>query len=87
MFVICTCSALPIKPVVIPPIQAATTTLTATVTAMRIIDATTGLRAFAFFFIVLRFFIFNFSSVYFTLLEEAESTFKSCVARYYSDYV
>ncbi len=47
--VIDTCSALPINPMVVPPIHAATTTLTATVTAMSIIDATTGLRAFEFF--------------------------------------
>jgi hypothetical protein len=46
-FVIDTCSVLPINPMVIPPIHAATTTLTATVTAMSMIDATTGLRAFA----------------------------------------
>ncbi len=39
----------PMKPTVIPPIQAATATLTATVTAIKIIDATTGLKARAFF--------------------------------------
>jgi hypothetical protein len=49
MFAIDDCSAFPINPMVIPPIHAATTTLTATVTAMSMIDATTGLRAFAFF--------------------------------------
>jgi len=48
-FVIEACSALPMSPMVIPPIHAATTTLTATVTAISMIDATTGLRAFAFF--------------------------------------
>jgi hypothetical protein len=49
MFVIDTCSALPMNPMVIPPIHAATTTLTATVTAIKMIDAITGLRAFEFF--------------------------------------
>jgi hypothetical protein len=49
MFVMDTCSALPMNPMVIPPIHAATTTLTATVTAIRMIDAITGLRAFEFF--------------------------------------
>jgi hypothetical protein len=34
--------------------------LTATVTAMRMIEATTGLRAFAFFLIFLSVFIFSF---------------------------
>lgn len=48
-------SAFPINPMVIPPIHAATTTLTATVTAMSMIDAITGLRAFALFFIFLIF--------------------------------
>ena len=57
-----TCSAFPMRPTDIPPIHAATTTLTATVTAMRIIEATTGLSAFAFFFIVLNDFILFFFS-------------------------
>jgi hypothetical protein len=53
--------AFPISPMVIPPIHAATTTLTATVTAMSMIDATTGLRAFEFFLIFLMYvFIFFF---------------------------
>ena len=61
MFVIDTCSALPMNPIVIPPIHAATTTLTATVTAMRMIEAITGLRPFEFFFIFLMYvFIFIF---------------------------
>jgi hypothetical protein len=61
MFVIDTCSALPMNPIVIPPIQAATTTLTATVTAMRMIEAITGLRPFEFFLIFLMYvFIFLF---------------------------
>jgi hypothetical protein len=42
-----------------PPIHAATAMLTATVTAMSMIDATTGLRAFEFFLIFLMYvFIF-----------------------------
>jgi hypothetical protein len=45
MFVICPCSvAMKLK--LSAPIHAATAMLTATVTAMRMIDATTGLRAF-----------------------------------------
>jgi len=48
-FVIDPCSAFPMNPRVSPPIHAATTTLTATVTAMSMIEAITGLRAFAFF--------------------------------------
>ncbi len=49
------------SPMDIPPIHAATTTLTATVTAIKMIDATTGLNAFEFFFIFLRYvFIFSF---------------------------
>jgi hypothetical protein len=47
------------NPIVMPPIHAATATLTATVTAMRIIEATTGLRALAFFFNFLKV-LFNF---------------------------
>jgi len=49
MFVIDTCSAFPMNPMVIPPIHAATTTLTATVTAIKMIEAITGLRPFEFF--------------------------------------
>jgi hypothetical protein len=49
MFAIDACSAFPMSPMVIPPIHAATTTLTATVTAIKMIDATTGLRPFEFF--------------------------------------
>ena len=45
-FVIVACSVC-MKPVDKPPIHAATAMLTATVTAIRIIDATTGDRAFA----------------------------------------
>jgi hypothetical protein len=37
------------KPVVSAPIQTATAMLTATVTAMSMMDATTGLRAFVLF--------------------------------------
>ena len=48
------------KPVVRDPIHAATAMLTATVTAMSMIDATTGLRAFSFFLIFLNVFIFLF---------------------------
>ena len=42
----CTCSPLPMNEKVRAPIHAATAMLTATVTAIRIIEATTGLRAF-----------------------------------------
>ena len=41
-----------------PPIHAATAMLTATVTAMSMIDATTGLSAFAFFLNFLKFILF-----------------------------
>ena len=47
----------PMNPTVKAPIHAATAMLTATVTAMSMIDATTGLRAFAFFLIFLNVFI------------------------------
>jgi hypothetical protein len=47
--VIDACSAFPMNPMVKAPIHAATTTLTATVTAMSMIVAITGLSAFAFF--------------------------------------
>ena len=47
----------PMNPTVSAPIHAATAMLTATVTAMSMIDATTGLRAFAFFLIFLSVFI------------------------------
>ena len=63
MFAIDACSAFPIRPMVIPPIHAATTTLTATVTAIKMIDATTGLSAFAFFLNFLKVFIFFFPFV------------------------
>ena len=49
----------PMNPTVKAPIHAATAMLTATVTAMSMIDATTGLRAFAFFLIFLSIFIFS----------------------------
>jgi hypothetical protein len=48
----------PMNPTVRAPIHAATAMLTATVTAMSMIDATTGLRALAFFLIFLSAFIF-----------------------------
>ena len=48
-FVIDACSEFPMNPIVSAPIHAATTTLTATVTAMSMIVAITGLRAFACF--------------------------------------
>ena len=47
----------PMKLTVRAPIHAATAMLTATVTAMSMIDATTGLSAFAFFLIFLNVFI------------------------------
>jgi hypothetical protein len=47
-------SSVPMNPTVNAPIHAATAMLTATVTAMSMIDATTGLRAFLLF---LKFFI------------------------------
>ena len=49
----------PMNPTVRAPIHAATAMLTATVTAMSMIDATTGLRAFTFFLIFLSIFIFS----------------------------
>jgi len=49
----------PMNPTVKAPIHAATAMLTATVTAMSMIDATTGLRAFTFFLIFLSIFIFS----------------------------
>ena len=51
-----TCSV-SMNPTVKAPIHAATAMLTATVTAMSMIDATTGLRAFVLFFIFLNVFI------------------------------
>jgi hypothetical protein len=57
--VILSCSV-SICPTTSAPIHAATAMLTATVTAIRMIEATTGLRAFAFFFIFLIVFIFSF---------------------------
>jgi hypothetical protein len=50
MFVICICSVF-VNVNVSAPIHAATAMLTATVTAMSMIDATTGLRAVTFFLI------------------------------------
>lgn len=50
-FVIVACSVLSISPMDIPPIQAATTTLTVTVTATSIIKPSTGARALLFFLI------------------------------------
>jgi hypothetical protein len=47
------------NPTVSAPIHAATAMLTATVTAMSMIEATTGLSAFAFFPIFLSVFIFS----------------------------
>jgi len=47
----------PMNPMVNAPIHAATAMLTATVTAMSMIDATTGLRAFLLFNIFIFFFI------------------------------
>jgi len=67
-FVAVTCSALFISPRDIPPIHAATTTLTATVTAMSMIDATTGLSAFEFFFIFLRYVFIFFTFCMFVIL-------------------
>ena len=50
-------SSVDMNPTVSAPIHAATAMLTATVTAMSMIDATTGLSAFAFFLIFLKVFI------------------------------
>ena len=50
-------SSVPMNPTVSAPIHAATAMLTATVTAMSMIDATTGLKALLLF---LKFFIFSF---------------------------
>jgi len=49
------CSELPMNPMVNAPIHAATTTLTATVTAMSMMVAITGLSAFALFLNFLKF--------------------------------
>ena len=57
-FVIDACSEFPMNPMVSAPIHAATTTLTATVTAIRMMVAITGLRAFAFFLKFLKFIYF-----------------------------
>ena len=57
VLVIDACSELPMNPMVKAPIHAATTTLTATVTAMSMMVAITGLSALAFF---LNFLKFNF---------------------------
>ena len=65
VFDIDACSEFPMNPMVRAPIHAATTTLTATVTAMSMIVAITGLSAFAFFLNFL-----NFS--FFTLLWVSE---------------
>ena len=59
MLVILT-SSVDMNPTVSAPIHAATAMLTATVTAMSMIDATTGLSAFAFFLNFLKVFIFSF---------------------------
>jgi hypothetical protein len=56
MLVILT-SSVDMNPTVSAPIHAATAMLTATVTAISMIDATTGLSAFAFFLIFLNVFI------------------------------
>src|SRR3990170_4420032 len=53
-------SSVPMNPIVSAPIHAATAMLTATVTAMSMIEATTGLSALAFFLIFLSVFIFSF---------------------------
>ena len=53
-------SSVCMNPIVSAPIHAATAMLTATVTAMRMIDATTGLRAFLLLFEVFHFFFNSF---------------------------
>ena len=53
-------SSVPMNPTVSAPIHAATAMLTATVTAMSMIEATTGLSALVFFLIFLSVFIFSF---------------------------
>ena len=52
------CSELPMKPMVNAPIHAATTTLTATVTAMSMMVAITGLSALLLFLNFLKFILF-----------------------------
>lgn len=85
MLVTETCSALPMNPIVIPPIHAATTTLTATVTAMRMIEAMTGLRAFEFFLIFLRYvFIFLFLPMLLVIGSCQKASFKYYVLLYNS---
>jgi hypothetical protein len=58
-FVTFACSEFPMNPMVNAPIHAATTTLTATVTAMSMIVAITGLSAFALFLNFLKFICFS----------------------------
>ena len=58
-FVIFACSEFPMNPIVNAPIHAATTTLTATVTAISMIVAITGLNAFALFLNFLKFILFS----------------------------
>ena len=53
-------SSVAMNPMVSAPIHAATAMLTATVTAMSMIEATTGLSALVFFLIFLSVFIFSF---------------------------
>jgi hypothetical protein len=79
MFVIDTCSALPMNPIVIPPIHAATTTLTATVTAIKMIEAITGLRPFEFFFIFLMYVFIFFFPFYSVIGSCRKVSFKYCV--------
>jgi hypothetical protein len=58
-FVTFACSEFPMNPIVNAPIHAATTTLTATVTAINMIVAITGLSAFALFLNFLKFICFS----------------------------
>ena len=69
------------NPMVSAPIHAATTTLTATVTAMSMIVAITGLRAFAFFLNFLNF--LNSSFIFYTPFWFAESISGFCLNKYY----
>jgi hypothetical protein len=61
------------NPIVNAPIHAATTTLTATVTAMSMIVAITGLSAFAFFLNFLNFNLFLLPSFGFLNIRSAQN--------------
>ena len=77
-------SSVAVKLKVSAPIHAATAMLTATVTAMRMIDATTGLRAFLLFNIFMLFFIPPFGVVWYV---SGMTRFKSYDSRHHIRHV